>query len=92
MVTECSGKQYVFPWVDRRRVEARFDGGRLSSDGGGVLLREVEAQRRIVRRFAACFTDHRKPALIEHPVDALVAQRVFALALGHEWINSKKIC
>jgi len=87
MGTECSGKQYVFPWVDRRRVEARFDGGRLSSDGGGVLLREVEAQRRIVRRFAACFTDHRKPALIEHPVDALVAQRVFALALGHEDLN-----
>ena len=87
MATECSGKPYGFPWVDRRRVEARFDGGRLSSDGGAVLLREVEAQRGIVRRFAACFTDHRKPALIEHPLDALVAQRVFALALGHEDLN-----
>lgn len=70
MATECSGAQYVFPWVDRRRVEARLDGGRLSSEGGGVLLREVEVQRGIVRRFAACFTDQRKPALIEHPVAA----------------------
>jgi len=87
MGTECSGGQYGFPWVDRRQVEARFDGGRLSSDGGGLLLREVEAQRGIVRQFAACFTDHRDPTRIEHSVAALVAQRVFALALGYEDLN-----
>lgn len=45
MRTECSGGQNAFPWVDRRRLEARFDGGHLSSDGGGLLLRAVEAQR-----------------------------------------------
>jgi len=87
MATECNGGPYVFPWVDRRRVEARFDGGRLSSDGGGLLLREVEQQRGLIQQFAACFTDHRDPSRIEHSVEALVAQRVYALALGYEDLN-----
>jgi hypothetical protein len=87
MRTECSGARYVFPWVDRRRVEARFDGGRLSSDGGAVLLREVEAQRGVIRQFASCFTDHRNPTRIEHSVAALIAQRVYGLALGYEDLN-----
>jgi len=87
MGPECSGDQYVFPWVDRRRVQARFDGGRLSSDGGGLLLREVEQPRGLIRQFAACFTDHRDPTRVEHSVEALVAQRVYALALGYEDLN-----
>jgi hypothetical protein len=68
-------------------VVARFDGGVITSDGGGVLLREVEKRAGITRQFAACFTDHRDPGLIEHPVQDLVAQRVYALALGYEDLN-----
>jgi hypothetical protein len=68
-------------------VVARFDGGVITSDGGGVLLREVEKRVGIARQFAACFTDHRNPALIEHAVQDLVAQRVYALALGYEDLN-----
>jgi hypothetical protein len=52
-----------------------------------LLLREVEAKTGILRRFAACFTDHRDPDLIEHTVYELVAQRAFALALGYEDLN-----
>jgi hypothetical protein len=52
-----------------------------------VLLREVEKRTSIARQFAACFTDHRNPDLIEHPVEDLVAQRVYALALGYEDLN-----
>jgi hypothetical protein len=52
-----------------------------------VLLREVEHQRGILRQFAACFTDHRDPSRIEHGLEALVAQRVYALALGYEDLN-----
>ena len=87
MATECTEAQYVFPWVDRRRVEARFNGGRLSSDGGAVLLREVEAQRGLIRQFATCFTDHRDARRIEHSVESLLAQRIYALALGYEDLN-----
>jgi hypothetical protein len=52
-----------------------------------VLLREVEKRTGIARQFAACFTDHRDPDVIEHPVQDLVAQRVYALALGYEDLN-----
>jgi hypothetical protein len=68
-------------------VVARFDGGSITSDGGGLLLREVERRTGILRQFAACFTDHRDPRLIEHSVLELVGQRVYGLALGYEDLN-----
>ena len=45
---------------------ARFDGGQLSSDGGGLLLREVERRTGLLGQFAACFRDYRNPLLVEH--------------------------
>jgi hypothetical protein len=65
----------------------RFDGGDITSDGGALLLRKVEQRTGIVRRFAACFTDYRKPEQIEHPLLDLLTQRVFGLALGYEDLN-----
>src|SRR3990172_5117609 len=59
MTTECSDKQMEFKAMGRRCVRASFDGGRISSDGGGLLLREVERHTRIIERLAGCFTDHR---------------------------------
>lgn len=76
-----------FPAVGSRRVVAAFDGGDISSDGGSLLLRKTEALTGIIRQFAACFTDHRNPELIEHSLEHLVAQRIFALALGYEDLN-----
>ena len=70
-----------------REVLADFDGGDISSDGGALLLRETERLTGIIRQFAACFTDHRNPDLIEHTVEELIAQRVYALALGYEDLN-----
>jgi hypothetical protein len=63
---------------------ARFDGGRVSSDGGGLLLREVDDRFRFMEQFARCFTDHRDPESIEHPLVDLLKQRVFGLCLGYE--------
>jgi hypothetical protein len=68
-------------------VLARFDGGTLTSDGGAVLLREVERVTGILRGFAACFRDGRDPARVRHPVATLVRQRVYGLALGYEDLN-----
>jgi hypothetical protein len=73
--------------LGRREILADFDGGDISSDGGALLLRKVEQLTGILRQFAACFTDHRDPSLIEHTVAELVAQRVDALALGYEDLN-----
>jgi hypothetical protein len=68
-------------------VVGRFDGGAISTDAGGLLLREVEKRTGIVAQFAACFRDHRDPVRVEHPVAELVAQRVYGLALGYEDLN-----
>jgi len=87
MTTECSVKEFDFQALGNRAVTARFDGGAITSDAGGLLLREVEARTGILRRFAACFTDYRDPDLVEHTIYELVAQRVFALALGYEDLN-----
>jgi hypothetical protein len=70
-----------------REVLADFDGGDISSDGGALLLRETERLTGIIRQFAACFTDHRKADLVEHSAEELIAQRVYALALGYEDLN-----
>ena len=76
-----------FPLLGSRQVLASFDGGDITSDGGSLLLRKTEQLTGIIRQFAACFTDHRNPDLIEHTLEHLVAQRVYALALGYEDLN-----
>ena len=87
MRTECNQESFQFHPLNQRRVVGRFDGGAITSDGGGLLLREVEKRTGIIAQFAACFTDHRNPERIEHTVKELVAQRVYALALGYEDLN-----
>ena len=87
MSTECSQFIFGFHPQKRREIRAQFDGGAITSDGGGLLLREVEKRVKILRQFAACFTDYRNPDRIEHPVEELVAQRVYGLALGYEDLN-----
>jgi Transposase DDE domain group 1 len=76
-----------FPIVGSRQVVAGFDGGDISSDGGSLLLRKTEEIIAVIRQFANCFTDFRDPDLIEHPLEHLVAQRIYALALGYEDLN-----
>ena len=87
MTTECNQFVFEFHPLTRREIRAQFDGGAITSDGGGLLLREVEKRIGILRQFADCFTAYRKPELIEHPVEEMVAQRVYGLALGYEDLN-----
>lgn len=87
MQTECRNEKLKFQACGARQVVAEFNGGTITSDGGVLLLKEVEAKRRIIKQFAACFTDHRDPRLIEHTVEELVGQRIYALALGYEDLN-----
>jgi hypothetical protein len=87
METQCNSAYLDFPMLGPRQVLADFHGGDITSDGGALLLRKTEQLTAIIRQFAACFTDHRNPDLIEHTVEELVAQRVYALALGYEDLN-----
>jgi hypothetical protein len=65
-------------------VVAAFDGGKMTTDAGALLLGAADQAIRLVDRFAECFADSRAPELIEHTVRTLVGQRIFALALGYE--------
>jgi hypothetical protein len=85
--TQCTQQSFEFQQVGGREIVARFDGGRVTSDGGGILLREVEGRFGFVEKFAACFTDHRDPEKIEHPLVDLLKQRLFGLCLGYEDLN-----
>jgi hypothetical protein len=85
--TQCNQESFQFHPLGGREVRGRFNGGAITSDAGGLLLREVEKRTGIIAQFAACFTDHREPERIEHTVKELVAQRVYALALGYEDLN-----
>jgi len=87
MDTECNPTQLEFHALGSREVVGRFDGGRITSDGGGLLLREVDHRLGMLHRLAGCFTDYRNPNSVEHAVHALVAQRVYGLALGYEDLN-----
>ena len=66
---------------------ADFSGGTLSSDGGVFFLRQVDLSLGLTRRLAACFGDQRHPVFVEHSVPELLAQRIYAEALGYEDIN-----
>jgi Transposase DDE domain group 1 len=87
MTPECNVSYLDFSMLGPRQVLADFKGGDISSDGGALLLRQTEQLTGILHQFAACFTDHRDPQLIEHPLKDLITQRVYALALGYEDLN-----
>jgi len=87
METECTTEQMEFHQLGRRGVIGRFNGGKISSDAGGVLLREVEKRTEILKRLAGCFRDYRNEDRIEHSVESLLKQRVLGIALGYEDLN-----
>ena len=87
MPTECTPTLFAFEAVERKAVVACFDGGTITSNGGALLLGQVDRGLGLVHRFAACFTDRRDPRFVEHRVETLVGQRIFALALGYEDLN-----
>ena len=86
-MTECTQESFEFAAHFSRRVVAQFDGAWMTSDGGGLLLRRTERKIRLLPRVAACFTDGRDPARVEHRLAEMLAQRIYGLALGYEDLN-----
>jgi hypothetical protein len=68
-------------------VEAEFTAGRVSSDGGGLLLRQVDRKIHLLDRLGSCFSDGRSPFLVKHQLPEMLAQRIYGLALGYEDLN-----
>jgi Transposase DDE domain group 1 len=84
MQTECSADLFGFARVEGRAVVAGFDGGRMTSDAGALLLGATDRAIGLIARFAGCFQDYRAAELVEHTVASLVRQRVVGMALGYE--------
>jgi len=76
-----------FDDLGSRQVQADFSGGHLSSDGGVLLLRQVDLGLGLSRALAHCFNDTRQQEFVDHSVEELLAQRLHALALGYEDLN-----
>jgi Transposase DDE domain group 1 len=87
MKTECSAESYRFGQLNRRSVIADFSGGQITSDGGLILISEVDRYYRISEQFAACFSDQRDPSRIQHQLSDLIAQRLYGLVQGYEDLN-----
>jgi hypothetical protein len=87
MPTECNPAQLEFPPVDGRTVVAGFDGGRITSEAGALLLGATDKVLGLTRRLASCFKDSRNQAFTEHAVQTLVMQRIAGIALGYEDLN-----
>jgi hypothetical protein len=85
--TECIPEQFSFGRVKGRNVIANFKGGTLTSDGGLLLVAELDKKRQITARFADCFSDYRRQGYIQHSVTDLVAQRIYGLIQGYEDLN-----
>ncbi|WP_445321508.1 IS1380 family transposase [Novosphingobium sp. MBES04] len=75
---------FGFPAVIGKKVTAAFDGGRLTSDGGVLLLAQAERAMGICRRLAACMADPRDPVRVTHRLDDILRARMFAIACGYE--------
>ena len=85
--TDCKGQPLLFQDVGARKVVADFSGGTLSSDGGVLLLRQVDAGLGVTASLAQCFGDQRQQVYVDHTVRQLLAQRIYGLALGYEDLN-----
>jgi hypothetical protein len=81
-MTECIQESFSFTAHFSGRVEAGFTAGRVSSDGGALLLREADRRINLLGRLSDCFLDGRVPLLIKHRLSEMLAQRIYGLALG----------
>jgi hypothetical protein len=77
-------KPFAFPAVGRKKVEAAFDGGRITSDGGVLLLGPVERHLGIADALARLIADPRNPAFVTHSVSDILRARILAIACGYE--------
>ena len=86
-MAECIQSRFRFAKHFSREVVGEFSGGTTTSDGGALLLRETDQKMNLVPRFSQCFLDGRNPDRIEHPVEQMLAQRIYGIALGYEDLN-----
>lgn len=83
----CTADFIHFGHLGRRVIEANFQGGAISSDGGLVLLRQLDQRIGLSKAVAQILGDPRDPGRITHTVHDLIAQRLYGLCCGYEDLN-----
>jgi len=86
-VTNCTTTKIEFSSLKRRKVEAEFSGGEITSDAGALLLREADRQLGLLKKVASIVGDQRRQDMVQHSLDSMLRQRVYGLALGYEDLN-----
>ena len=86
-MTNCTAAHIEFPAFKRRKIQAEFSGGAITSDGGVLLLRTLDQRLQLTERVAAHMPDRRDPDKVQHQVVDLLRQRVYGLACGYEDLN-----
>ena len=86
-MTNCNQAAFEFPPVKRRRVQAEFSGGDITSDGGVLLLRQADQRLGLMRAVADALDDPRDSRYVQHSLLSLLRQRVYGLCLGYEDLN-----
>lgn len=86
-MTVCTTKIIEYARCKRRKVQAQFSGGDITSDGGVMLLREVDRRLQLTKRIAATLNDPRCSSKTRHSLLHMLRQRVYGLALGYEDLN-----
>lgn len=78
---------FSFPAVKGKKITAAFDGGRITSDGGVMLLAAAERRLGLAERLAAVICDRREPCRVRHAMADILRARIFAIACGYEDAN-----
>ena len=86
-MSENTNVQFEFPAVCRKKVTAAFDGGRLTSDAGVLLLAQIERQLRLAERLAKCIEDPRDPNAVQHSIAEMIRFRALLIAAGYADAN-----
>lgn len=89
-MTNCNQAVFEFPVLKRRKVQAEFTGGDITSDGGALLLRQIDRRLGLMKAVDAVIPDPRNPDYITHTQLSLLRQRVYGLGLGYEDLNDHK--
>ena len=86
-MTHCNTRNISFSSCKSKKVELNFNGGDVTSDGGVLLLREIDRKLSLTKQIANLIPDARDQRYVDHPVNKILAQRIYGIALGYEDVN-----
>ncbi len=90
-MTKCNTEQFEFPGLKRRQIISQFSGGAITSDAGGILLRQIDRRLGLTKSIREVLHDPRRQKSCAHSLLSLVRQRIYGLALGYEDLNDHQV-